>query len=363
MGNPMIRIASPEVGAAEVAAVRRVVLSGQLAGGPEVERFEGELAERLGVREAVALMNGTVALELALIALGIGRGDEVVTTPLTFFATASSIIRTGATPVLADIDPSSYNVDPGAVLNAITPRTAAIVAVHLYGRPCDMDELRKVTKAHSLALIEDACQAIGAKHRGKSAGSFGTGCFSFYGSKNIMSGEGGAVVTSDARVARRVRMLRNQGSVRQYVHESVSANFRMTDMQAAVLRVQLDRLDRITARRQANARLYDRLLDSPAIVRPLPNDAVYESAYHQYTLRVPGGKRRSVRQRLWDRGIETRVYYPRLVHQQPAWSYPLRAYPNAERACREIVSIPVHTALRRHEIVSVVGAVNEAAAK
>ncbi|MFN2544465.1 MAG: DegT/DnrJ/EryC1/StrS family aminotransferase [Actinomycetota bacterium] len=354
----MIRIAAPEIGAREEAAVRRVLRSGRLAQGPEVEAFERELAERVGARDAVAVTNGTTALELALLALGIGPGDEVVTSPLTFFASVSSILRCGATPVLADIDPETYNVDPDAVAAAITPRTAAIMPVHLYGRPCDMAALRRVARRAGTAIVEDACQAIGARFGGTSAGAFGVGCYSFYGSKNITAGEGGAVVVQEARVARRLRSLRSQGSQRQYRHQEVSSNYRMTDLQGAILRAQLRKLDAITRRRQRNARAYDRLIDGSHVVTPPSNEGPYESNYHQYTLRVRGGRRDALAEDLHDAGIEARVYYPRAVHQQPAWPHAPGAFPHAERACREVLSIPVHAAMKVDDVRAVADRVN-----
>jgi dTDP-4-amino-4,6-dideoxygalactose transaminase len=358
MGADVIRISSPVLGTNELAAVRRVIRSGNLVQGAEVAGLEEEFAAALGVRHAVAVANGTVALELAIRALGIGPGDEVITSPFTFFASVSSIIRAGATPVLADIDAGSFNIDPAAVEAAVTPRTAAIMPVHLYGRPADMAALGRIARRLKLAIVEDACQAVGARHAGRSAGSFGLGCFSFYGSKNITSGEGGMVTTRDRRIAERMRSLRSQGSSRTYEHTEVSGNYRMTDMQAALLRAQLERLDWITSRRQANAGAYDRWIRNRDVVHPPHNDDTFESCFHQYTIRVPRRSRSSLQASLLDAGIESRVYYPRPVHQQPAWPRPIASYPHSERAAREVLSIPVHPGLRKADVRAVSNAIN-----
>lgn len=344
MERGRIPIAAATHGREEVEAARRVILSGQLAGGREVAALEEELAALLGVREVVAVANGTAALELALRALGIGPGDEVITTSFSFFATAASILNAGATPVLVDVDPRTGNLDPRAAADAVTPRTAALVPVHLYGRPCDMDALTALARRHGLALIEDACQALGARYAGRPAGTFGVGCFSFHGSKNVGCGEGGAVAVSDRAVARRIRALRNHGSERRHVHAHVSSNLRLSDLQAAVLRVQLTRLDEVTRRRRELASLYDELLVPAAVVRPPANDPVYASCYHLYTIRVPG-RRRRVMEALDRAGIETRVHYPRPIYRQPAWPGRRDALPNAERMAREVLSIPLYPGL------------------
>lgn len=343
MERGRIPIATATHGPEEAEAARRVVLSGQLAGGREVAALEEELAALLGVREVVAVANGTAALELALRALGIGPGDEVITTCFSFFATAASILNAAATPVLVDVDPSTGNLDPRAAADAVGPRTAALVPVHLYGRPCDMDALTALARRHGLALIEDACQALGARYAGRPAGTFGVGCFSFHGSKNVGCGEGGAVAVSDHAVARRIRALRNHGSERRHVHAHVSSNLRLSDLQAAVLRVQLTRLDDVTRRRQRLASLYDELLASAAVARPPANDAVYESCYHLYTIRVP--RRRRLMEILDRAGVETRVHYPRPIYRQPAWPGRRDALPNAERMAREVLSIPLYPGL------------------
>lgn len=344
-----IPITAPTHGRAEAEAAYRVVLSGLLSEGAEVRALEDELADNLGVADAVVVSNGTTALELALRALGIGRGDEVVTTPFSFFATASAILNVGARPVFADVDPATHNLDPEAAAAAIGPSTAAILPVHLYGRPCDMDAFAGLARRHGLALVEDACQALGARYRGRAAGSFGVGCFSFYGSKNLSCGEGGAIAVRDARLAERLRMLRNHGSVRRYVHERVSSNHRLTDLQAAVLRVQLARLKEITAARQEVAARYDELLSCAAVRLPMANDDVYESCYHLYTVGVSRGRER-VMASLDAAGIEARVHYPAPIYRQPAWPGASLPLPNAERGAREVLSIPLFPGLSPDDV-------------
>ena len=354
----MISISAPVLGPAEAAAVRRVIMSGQLAQGPEVAATEAELALRLKVPDVVLVANGTVALELALRSLELEPGAEVITSPFTFFASVSSIIRAGAVPVLADIDARTYNLDPDAVEAAITPRTAVLMPVHLYGRPCDMDSLCEVAQRHGLAIVEDACQAIGAAYGSAAVGSFGLGCFSFYGSKNLTAGEGGAIACRSSHLARRLRTLRNQGSPRTYTHTKVTGNFRMTDLQAAILRVQLSKLETLTKRRQDNAEFYDQVVKNPLVTLPPPNDHVYRSCYHQYTIRIRSRRRSAIQRELRGSGVESRIYYPRPVHLQPAWPFMAGSFPVAERAAQEVLSIPVHPQMSRDELATVAGLLN-----
>lgn len=344
MERSWIPITSPLLGREEVAAARRVLLSGRVSQGPEVEALEAEFASALRVRHAVAVSSGSAALELVFRALGIGPGDEVITTPFTFFSTVASVLNVGALPVLVDIDPVTSNIDVAQVSSAITTRTAAVLPVHLYGRPAALDELLSLCRRHGLVLVEDACQAVGATFRERSVGSFGIGCFSFHGSKNITCGEGGMVTTGNHSIARRLRQLRSHAAQRQHRHATVSSNFRLTDLQAAVLRVQLSRLGGITRKRQRIARFYDRALSETAVIAPPPNDAVFSSCYHLYTVRLRN-RREALRSGLKRRGIDSRVYYPRPVYRQPAWRGDEYRLPFTESACREVVSIPVHSAL------------------
>lgn len=361
MNQQRISIGRPTVGIEEADAAHRVIMSGMLTQGAEVAAAEDAFCEFSGIQHAVAVGNGTLALELALRAHRVGRGDEVITTPFSFFATAASIVNSGATPVFADIDPVTYNIDPKAIEAAITPRTAAIMPVHLYGRPADMDAIMAIANKHGLAVIEDSAQAANAWYDGRHAGGFGTGSFSFYGSKNITSGEGGMVTTNDAALAERLRMLRNHGSSTQYVHEEASSNYRMTDIQAAILRVQIGKLEKLTIRRQENAAYYDAAITASGVARPSPSDDRYKSCYHQYTLRIAGDRRDQMQVALNDRGIDARAFYPLPMHQQPALNMKNVSMPVAEQAAREVLAIPVHPGLTADERERVATAINEIA--
>lgn len=344
-----IAIASPALGEEEAEAAYRVVQSGGLASGPETASAEVELAAALGATAAILVSNGTVALELALRAAGVQPDSEVVTTPFTFFATCSAILSVGARPVFADIDPLTYNIDPEHVERCVSSATSAILPVHLFGRPADLDPLRRIAEENCLALVEDAAQAIGGAYREKPIGSTGWATFSFYGSKNVTCGEGGAVAVPSEEAAETMRMLRNHGSRTQYVHEAVSGNYRLSDVQAAILRVQLGRLESITARRREVAKIYrERLAD--AVVLPCEDDDVARSSHHQFTIRVDEQRRDDVIRGLAARGVAARVYYPIPVHLQPVIGADPGAFPVAELAAREVVSLPIHTNMSEEDV-------------
>jgi dTDP-4-amino-4,6-dideoxygalactose transaminase len=350
--RPTIPIARPQLGAEEEAAVLEVMRSGALAQGAKVKAFEEAFAAAMGARYAVATSNGTTALYLAMIAQGIGPGDEVVTSPLTFIASANAIAQTGARPVLADVD-DTLNLDPRAAEELIGPRTKAIMPVHLHGNPADMDAFVELAERHGVALLQDACQAVGATIDGRPLGVFGTAAYSLYATKNITTGEGGMVITNDPVIAQTIASLRHQAYSNQpYVHEVVGYNYRMTEMQAAIGLVQLGRLEAITDRRRSNASYYDEHIKSSRLERPRIAQG-HRHVYHQYTLRVAaqsrldgGPGRDEIRTRLEAAGVGTGVYYPVPVHQQPAYSRHVNPpCPNAEAAAREIFSIPVHPAV------------------
>ena len=357
----MIPIAKPFLGVEEEAAVVEVMRSGALAQGEKVRAFELAFADAMGARFAVATSNGTTALYLALLAHGIGPGDEVITSPLTFIATANAIAQTGARPVLADID-DSLNLDPQAAAELIGPRTKAIMPVHLHGNPCDMPAFLALADEHGLALIQDACQAVGATIAGTPLGVFGTAAYSLYATKNITTGEGGMVITNDPRVAQTCASLRHQAYSNQaYVHEVIGYNFRMTEMQAAIGLAQLGRLKVITERRRDHARYYDAHITSERFLRPRVAPG-HRHVYHQYTLRAPrpgGLSRDEIRTRLEQAGVGTGVYYPVPVHRQPAYRHHANpSCPRAEAAATDIFSIPVHPGVSDAERKVVAEAVN-----
>jgi len=338
-------------------AVQRVLEDGQFALGPAVSRFEQAFAAYCGAGEAIGVNSGTSALHLALLAAGVTPGDEVVTVPFTFVATVAAIEYAGARPVFVDVDEMYYTMDPARLEEAITPRTKAIVPVHLYGQPADMDPILEVARRHGVAVVEDACQAHGAEYRGRRCGSLGMlGCFSFYPTKNLGAyGEGGAVVTNDAALAARVRLLRSWGEQTRYIHDVRGFNYRMDGIQGAVLGVKLRHLEAWTEARRAHAASYARCLqDSSAAVPRVREGARH--VYQSYVVRVP--QRDAMRARLADAGIQTAVHYPRPIHLQPACrdlGYAAGDFPVAERLAGEVLSLPMFPELTEREIEIVAG--------
>ena len=358
--NELIPAARPIIGDEERAAVDAVLRSGMIAQGPEVAAFEQEFsAELVAGRPAVAVSSGTSGLHLGLLAAGIGRGDEVIVPSFTFAATANSVALTGARPVFVDIEPEHFCLDPRAVQAAITDRTAGILPVHLYGHPADVTALGAVAQARGVQLFEDAAQAHGAKVDGRPVGTFGSfAMFSLYPTKNMTSGEGG-MVTCDETVAHQVRLLRNQGMERQYANEVVGFNARMTDIHAAIGRVQLRRLEGWTARRQANAAFLDEgLADLDGITTP-PVAAGAEHVYHQYTIRVAGDRDRFVQALREEHRVGSGVYYPIPNHRLASLAQyaPDLELPQTEKAAREVVSLPVHPSLSQGDLERIVTAV------
>ncbi|MCB9730214.1 MAG: DegT/DnrJ/EryC1/StrS family aminotransferase [Deltaproteobacteria bacterium] len=316
--------------------------------GAEVDAFEREIAAWLDVPHAIGVSSGTDALLSALMALDVGPGDEVVTTPFTFFATAGAIARLGATPVFADIEPRSFNLAPARVEAALSPRTKAIIAVHLFGRAADMDALSAIADRAGVALIEDAAQAIGAEWAGRRVGGLGrVGCFSFFPAKNLgCLGDGGLVTTADDALAARIRRLRTHGGEKRYLHNEVGGNFRLDALQAAVLRVKLPELEGWTAAREANARAYDAMLRQaiPAEALLPPDPGPGRHAWNQYVVRIPGGRRDAAREALSAEGIGSAVYYPLALHQQPCFQTGARTagpMSEAERATAEVLALPI----------------------
>jgi dTDP-4-amino-4,6-dideoxygalactose transaminase len=349
------------IGPDERAAVERVLRSGMLAQGPEVAAFEAEFAEHVGRRPCVAVSSGTSALLLGLLALGIGPGDEVLLPSFSFAATANAVVLTGARPRFIDIEPDHFCIDPTAVLSAVGPRTAAILAVHLYGHPAAVDLLSKIAADHGLALVEDAAQAHLAAFDGRPVGAFGAvAAFSFYPTKNMTTGEGGMVVCSDDDTARRVRLLRNQGMERRYANEIVGHNARMTDVHAAIGRVQLRRLPSWTAERRRNAQFLTGALapvaDSANLSLPAVA-ALAEPVWHQYTVRYP--QRDRLVELLSHYNVPSGVYYPTPIHRLPAYDLDLDL-PNTVAAADEVLSLPVHPALSTAHLELVADAVHRA---
>jgi perosamine synthetase len=354
----MIPISKPYIGDAEKQAVMETLESGMLAQGPRTAKFEERFAQICGVKHAIATSSGTTALHIALMANGIGAGDEVITTPFTFIASANSILFSGARPVFTDINEDTFNIDPALVEKAITPRTKAIMPVHLYGYVCDMDALQAIADKHNLIIVEDACQAVGATFRGKTAGSFGTGCFSLYATKNVMSGEGGMITTNDDLLAEKCRMLRNHGMKRRYYHDMLGFNFRMTDLCAAIGLAQLDRLEDFTARRRVNAAYLSAKIEG-VIIPKVKED--YGHVWHQYTIRVDGQRDRDAAvAQLNEAGIGTGIFYPVPAHQQEYMREIVGEVrlPIAEKLAKEVISLPVHPHLNQADLDSIVTAVN-----
>jgi perosamine synthetase len=356
----MIPIAKPYIGEAEKQAVLEVLDSGMLVQGTRTAKLEEKFAAACGVRYAVATSSGTTALHLALLAHGIGPGDEVITTPFTFIASVSSILYTGARPTFVDIEADTFNINPALIEAAITPRTKALLPVHLYGYPCDMDVLLEIAARHGLVVIEDAAQAIGAYYKGKAVGSFGTGCFSLYATKNVMAGEGGMITTDDEALAQRVRVLRNHGMQRRYYHDILGYNFRMTDLHAAIGLAQIDRLAAFTAVRRANAAYLNNHITS--VVTPQVRDG-YGHVWHQYTVRVTGDRDRDACvQQLNQAGVGTGIFYPVPAHKQAPLielGYGDVHLPVAEQLAREVISLPVHPQVSQTDLEQIVTEVNK----
>jgi len=342
-------------------AVHRVLESCRFIGGPEVSGLEEEVARYSNCAHAVGCASGTDALLLALRALGIGSGDEVVTTAYSFFATAGAVVNVGARPVFVDIDPRTYNLDVHRLESALTPRTKAVIVVHLYGQCCDLPAVKAVCDKRQVHLIEDAAQAIGAEWEGTRAGSVGEfGCFSFFPSKNLgAAGDGGMVTSQDAALAERVRLLREHGAKPKYHHSVVGTNSRLDALQAAILRVKLRHLDRWSEGRARNAALYDRLFEGARVARPW-HDPRTRHIYNQYVIRVP--QRDALRQHLTERGIGTEVYYPVPLHLQQCFAslgYTPGSLPESEAAARETLALPIYPELTEEQIRYVANAVIE----
>jgi len=354
----VIPSAKPLLGRAERKAVARVLKSGGLAQGPVVAAFENEFANLVNGFECVAVNSGTSALHLAFIAAGIGPGDEVIVPSFSFAATANAVRLAGATPIFGDIDMHTFNLCPKHTATLITSRTRAIMPVHLYGHPADMATFEGLAKKHSLMLFEDAAQAVGASMDGTPVGCFGTAAsFSFYPTKNMTSGEGGMVTTPSSEVARSVRILRNQGMEKKYQNEVIGFNTRMTDIHAAIGRVQLTKLAGWTAKRQQNAEFLNCHLKNVIVPSVMPG-AVH--VWHQYTIQLPDLNRDRFADELAKRGVGSGVYYPTPIHRLPSFHLSLHLT-NTEKIASSCLSLPVHPALHQRDLNTIVQAVNDLA--
>lgn len=353
------------IGEDEIAAAVRVLRSGMVVQGPEVAAFEEEFSAVVDGWHCVAVNSGTSALQLSLMAIGVQPGDEVVVPSFSFAASANAVRLVGAVPVFADIEPEHFTLDPAAVEAAVGPRTVAVMPVHLYGHPADMSALQAVAQRHGLAVVEDAAQAHGASWQDRPIGAWGTvGCFSFYPTKNMHSLEGGMITTADPELARMCRLLRNQGMEQRYANEVVGANMRLTDVAAAIGRVQLGKLAGGNNQRQENAGFLDHGLEH-VVVPPVAAEATH--VYHQYTVRVPAG-RDALIAGLKERGIGSAVYYPTPIHllrpylpgnhvTNRDWDLPVTM-----QAAAEVLSLPVHPSLTKDQLGRIVAAVNEVVA-
>jgi dTDP-4-amino-4,6-dideoxygalactose transaminase len=339
-----------------MSAVEAVFESQQFINGPQVKELEKQIAAYSGCKAGIGVSSGTDALLCALMALGIKAGDEIITTPFTFFATAGCIWRVGAKPVFVDIDIKTYNIDVDKIERAITKKTKAIMPVHLFGQVADMDPIMEIAKKYNLFVIEDACQSIGASYKGRKAGSIGTiGCFSFFPSKNLgTAGDGGMIVTQDAVLGEQLEIMRGHGSKPKYFHQVVGGNFRLDTLQAAILLVKLKHLDNWSEARRSNAAKYDNLLKSMhSIVRPHiePHNV---SIYNQYVIRVP--KRDELRKFLTEKGIGTEIYYPLSLHEQTCFKelgHRKGDFPESEAAAAETVALPIYPELTDEQITYV----------
>ncbi len=358
-----IPVARPAIGQDEISAVTAVLESGMLASGERVAEFERNFADYCGSTHAVAINNGTAALHAALLAADIGQGDEVIVPSFTFFATASAVSMTGAKPVFVDVDERTFNIDPAQVENAVTPRTKAVIGVHLFGQPFDVTGVEQVCESHNLTLIEDAAQAQGAISHGQRAGAMGhMGCFSFYATKNMTTGEGGMVTTSDKAFNERLRLLINHGQSEKYLHTRIGYNYRLTDVAAAIGLVQLKKLEKFNMRRRKNAEYFDSHISVKGLLTPEVAQGTHH-VYHQYVVRLTDEfpmKRPDFIEYLKAKGIGTAVHYPIPLHHQPVYARANEpdSCPVSTRLAGSVLSIPVHPLLDQKELAYICDTIN-----
>lgn len=356
MKDKFIPVARPKIGLREIGAVNRVLLSGNLAQGPKVSEFEKKFAQLCGTRHAIAVNSGTSALHLSLLSAGIGPGDEVIVPSFSFAATANSVALTGAKPVFVDVEENFFNIDPKKIEEALTPRTKAIMPVHLYGHPADMPAILEIAKSNELLVFEDAAQAHGASILGRPVGSFGhAASFSFYPTKNMTSGEGGMITTGDDSIDRNSRLYRNQGMEKRYVHEVVGFNNRMTDVHAAIGLEQLKKLNSWNQKRRKNA---DYLIKNLSGVLVPQVSCGFEHVFHQFTIRVVDQDRDKFSESLKKLQVGSGVYYPTPIHELASFGRSVDL-PVTKKLTREVLSLPVHPNLTERELERIVSAVNK----
>lgn len=362
----MIPIAKPIMGDDEIQAVTEVLRSGMLAQGKVVTKFEGALSEYIGIKNAIAVSNGTAALDITLKSLDIRNGDEVIVPAFTFISTANAVLFQSAKPIFADVDMRTFNIDPNDVMERITDKTKAIIGVHLFGHPFEVKELQEICEDHSLYLIEDCAQSIGAGYEGMQTGNFGTlGCFSFYATKNMTTGEGGLIATSSDELSTRCRLLRNHGESQKYYHTVLGSNCRMTDIQAAIGVVQLKKLDQLNERRIRNAAYLNKRLKISGLRTPYTKKNV-KHVYHQYAAVIEENfplTRDEFMKYLEREGIGSAIHYPLPIHKQPLYQrlgYTDEAVrcPNAVELSGKILSLPTHPALGEGDLAHIVNAIN-----
>ncbi len=358
-----IPVARPAIGQDEISAVTAVLESGMLAAGERVAEFEKKFSDYCGTTHAVAVNNGTAALHAALLAADIGPGDEVIVPSFSFIATATAVSMTGAKPVFVDVNEQTFGIDPAQVEDSVTPKTKAVIGVHLFGQPFDVPGVQQVCDSHNLTLIEDAAQAHGAMYNGEKTGGFGQfGCFSFYATKNMTTGEGGMVTTSDKAYNERLRLIINHGQSEKYLHTRLGYNYRMTDIAAAIGLVQLKKLEKFNMRRRKNAEYYDTHISVKGLVTPAVAQGMHH-VYHQYVIRLTDEfpmKRADFMEYLKVKGIGTAVHYPIPIHHQPVYARANEpdSCPVSTSLASSVLSIPVHPLLDQKELAYICDAIN-----
>lgn len=355
----MIPIAHPVFDDNEIDAVSAVIRSGVIASGEQVLSFEKEFAQYCSTLDAIATNNGTTALHTGLLACGIHQGDEVIVPSFTFFATASSVSMCGAKPIMVDVCEESFEINPDAIVESVTSKTKAIIGVHLFGQPCNIAAILDVCEDHDLIFIEDCAQAHGAQYHGKKVGSFGAiGCFSFYPTKNMTTGEGGMITTNDVSIADRCRRLINHGQEKKYLHTEIGYNYRLTDIGAAIGRVQLRKLDVMNQKRNNNASFFSRNIHHPDITLPTIQEGC-SHVFHQYVIRVRDNKRDDLVSWLSEHGVGTAVHYPIPVNEQPVYSDSQNPpCPVSSKLAKEVLSLPVYPDLSEMELSHICDSIN-----